>query len=77
MFSGTLLFGVQLQVLRISHKIKIQIWSLKAYDKLLTKTKNVRAQNLANHTRLAFKDLSNCCYNSKDKIVLKSITFDV
>lgn len=50
---------------------------LKDYDKITTKTKNERAKNFAKRTRSAFKDLSNCFYNSEDELILKSIIFNV
>jgi hypothetical protein len=50
---------------------------LKDYNKITQNTKNERAKKFAKRTRSAFKDLSNCFYNSEDEPVLKSITFDI
>ena len=75
MLSGTLLFGVQLQVLRTERETRTR--KLKAYDKITTKTKNERARKLAKRTRSTFEDLSNSVYNSEDEIGLKSVTFGV
>ena len=75
MLSGTLLFGVQLQVLRTERETRTR--KLKAYDTITAKTKNERARNLAKRTRSAFEDLSNYCYNSEDELTLNSMTFTV
>ena len=75
MLSGTLLFGVQLRVLKTERETRTR--KSKAYDKIITKTKNLRARNLAKRTRSAFEDLSNSFYNSDDELVLKSVTFGV
>ncbi|CAG8635940.1 2641_t:CDS:2, partial [Funneliformis caledonium] len=71
LLSDTLLFGVQLQILRTAHETRTR--KLKAYNKITIKTKNERARNLSKHTRSTFTELSNCFYNSNDNPVLKSL----
>ena len=75
MLSGTLLFGVQLKVLKTTRETRTR--KLKPYDKITTKTQNERAKNFAKRTRSAFEDLSNFFYDSENEPVLKSIIFNV
>ncbi|CAI2170109.1 10476_t:CDS:2 [Funneliformis geosporum] len=75
LISGTLLFGVQLQVLKTSREKRIK--KLKAYENITEKTRNERARHLVKCTRSAFEDLSNYCYNPEDKLTLNSMTFTV
>ncbi|CAI2168471.1 3871_t:CDS:2 [Funneliformis geosporum] len=71
----TLLFSVQLQVLKTSREKRIK--KLKPYENITEKTRNERAQHLVKCTRSAFEDLSNYCYNPKDELTLNSMTFTV
>ncbi|CAI2183914.1 17528_t:CDS:2 [Funneliformis geosporum] len=75
LISGTLLFGMQLQVLKTSREKRIK--KLKPYENITEKTRNERAQHFAECTRSAFKDLSNYCYNPEDELTLNSMTFTV
>jgi len=75
LLSGTLLFGVQLQILKVIREKRTR--KFKIYNNITTKTKNEKAKNFAKRTRSSFEDLSNFFYDSENTPVLKSITFGI